>query len=121
VAQNRGPVISDGANCLTIRDADGYLMNGAAELDTPLHTFGIAGRTFAGYALGPAGYGELLACANEGGASNFVVFRPTGETEWVVKDGDWVTKMGANWEGRHGAGHGYPMILASAVTTETIV
>jgi hypothetical protein len=109
-----GPIISDGGNVLTVRASDGMLMNGASALDTPLHAFGIANRSFASFCLGTAGYGELLACAVEGAAANFIIYRATGETEWVVKDGDWVAKMGANWAGRHGAGH-YPTIVTQTI------
>lgn len=88
-----GQVITDGTNVLTVRAADGYLMNGAAALATPLAAFGLPGISFDGYCLGPAGYGEIAVCAAENLASNFLALRDTGGG-WTIKDGDWVAVMG---------------------------
>ncbi len=108
-AANVGPVISDGTNCITIRGVDGVMMNGAAALATPLAAFLLPGISFGGYCLGPAGYGEILACAFESLGSNFISLRNTGGT-WTIKDGNWVAVMGGNY-----AGGTYPMILTTSV------
>lgn len=105
-------LVSDGVNALTVRTADGYLMNGAAALATPLAAFGAA-RDFGGCAIGPSGYGELIACARDSVASNFLAMRSVAGV-WSVRDGDWVAKCGA-WSGWDGAGHNLPMLVTAVI------
>jgi PKD repeat protein len=102
------PLSLDGGYVLTIRDSDGNLMDGAGVLDTPAHAFGAA-RDFGGYCVDAAG--NILAVTNTAAGDHFIIISTDGGATWDVKDGDWVTAMGANWYGGLGAGEACAMIL----------
>ena len=89
-ADHNHPIIEDGVNVLTVRVADGFLMNGAVALADPATAFGAA-RSGGGYCFGLAGYGEMIWIASNVGATDyFIAMRETGGI-WNDKTGDFNT------------------------------